>query len=351
MKSAKEISLENALRSAGLETIGLPPKYRKDKDPFWIMALVLVRKTSMEECYCIYRHRADGYMQLIEDCGGVGVIMPGNPISIHPYIYFDERRFSPFSDPKDMRAFLLRANTDDKERTERINNASDEELSVIMLEYGIEQQLKNRDIDREQNAEIENNEEEREAHRKEVEEAAFEAEIASMYRDGVRRSEIERLKDEFAHRNDQQGKNDAVVENIPLDEEVRLENENKDEMDEGKKEEHPASVEGEFDAVEITDEEIAEAKARNIENRRKTIRGSVRRIRSAATINESDVVAIDENGEPEKIENIFTASELGTSMQKKGKSTKTSRRKTTRKKKEKCAVAKRPVGRPRKNAE
>ena len=51
MKSAKEISLENALRSAGLETIGLPPKYRKDKDPFWIMALVLVRKTSMEECY------------------------------------------------------------------------------------------------------------------------------------------------------------------------------------------------------------------------------------------------------------------------------------------------------------
>ena len=250
-----------------------------------------------------------------------------------------------------MRAFLLRANTDDKERTERINNASDEELSVIMLEYGIEQQLKNRDIDREQNAEIENNEEEREAHRKEVEEAAFEAEIASMYRDGVRRSEIERLKDEFAHRNDPQGKNDAVVENIPLDEEVRLENENKEEMDEGKKEEHPASVEGEFDAVEITDEEIAEAKARNIENRRKTIRGSVRRIRSAATINESDVVAIDENGEPEKIENIFTASELGTSMQKKGKSTKTSRRKTTRKKKEKGAVAKRPVGRPRKNAE
>ena len=215
----------------------------------------------------------------------------------------------------------------------------------------IEQQLKNRYIDREQNAEIENNEEEREAHRKEVEEAAFEAEIASMYRDGVRRSEIERLKDEFAHRNDPQGKNDAVVENIPLDEEVRLENENKDEMDEGKKEEHPASVEGEFDAVEITDEEIAEAKARNIENRRKTIRGSVRRIRSAATINESDVVAIDENGEPEKIENIFTASELGTSMQKKGKSTKTSRRKTTRKKKEKGAVAKRPVGRPRKNAE
>ena len=62
MKSAKEISLENALRSAGLETIGLPPKYRKDKDTFWIMALVLVRKTSMEECYCIYRHRADGYM-------------------------------------------------------------------------------------------------------------------------------------------------------------------------------------------------------------------------------------------------------------------------------------------------
>ena len=74
---------------------------------------------------------------------------------------------------------------------------------------------------------IENNEEEREAHRKEVEEAAFEAEIASMYRDGVRRSEIERLKDEFAHRNDQQSKNDDVVENIPLDEEVRLENENK----------------------------------------------------------------------------------------------------------------------------
>ena len=84
MKSAKEISLENALRSAGLETIGLPPKYRKDKDPFWIMALVLVRKTSMEECYCIYRHRADGYMQLVEDCGGVGVIMSGHPISIHP---------------------------------------------------------------------------------------------------------------------------------------------------------------------------------------------------------------------------------------------------------------------------
>ena len=350
MKSAKEISLENALRSAGLETIGLPPKYRKDKDPFWIMALVLVRKTSMEECYCIYRHRADGYMQLVEDCGGVGVIMPGNPISIHPYIYFDERRFSPFSNPKDMRAFLLRANTDDKERTERINNASDEELSVIMLEYGIEQQLKNRDIDREQNAEIENNEEEREAHRKEVEEAAFEAEIASMYRDGVRRSEIERLKYEFAHRNDQQSKNEAVVENIPLDEEVRLENENKEQADESE-EKKPVSVEGEFDAVELTDEEIAEAKARNIENRRKTIRGSVRRIRSAATINESDVVAIDENGEPEKIENIFTASELGTSMQKKGKSTKTSRRKTTRQKKEKGAVAKRPVGRPRKNAE
>ena len=51
----KEESLDKALEAASLQTKGLPKRYTDGKDPFWIMAVVLVQKRNLAECYCIYQ--------------------------------------------------------------------------------------------------------------------------------------------------------------------------------------------------------------------------------------------------------------------------------------------------------
>lgn len=45
----KEESLDRALEAASLQTKGLPKRYTDGKDPFWIMAVVLVQTRNLEE--------------------------------------------------------------------------------------------------------------------------------------------------------------------------------------------------------------------------------------------------------------------------------------------------------------
>jgi hypothetical protein len=87
----KEESLDRALEAASLQTKGLPKRYTDGKDPFWIMAVVLVQKRNLEECYCIYQQNADKYMKLLQDFGTPSPIMSIK--SIHPYMYLDEAQF------------------------------------------------------------------------------------------------------------------------------------------------------------------------------------------------------------------------------------------------------------------
>ena len=46
----KEESLDKALEEASLQTKGLPKRYTGGKDPFWIVAVVLVQERNLEEC-------------------------------------------------------------------------------------------------------------------------------------------------------------------------------------------------------------------------------------------------------------------------------------------------------------
>lgn len=99
----KEESLDRALEAASLQTKGLPKRYTDGKDPFWIMAVVLVQKRNLEECYCIYQQNADKYMKLLQDFGTPSPIMSIK--SIHPYMYLDEAQFCRADASKQRRTF------------------------------------------------------------------------------------------------------------------------------------------------------------------------------------------------------------------------------------------------------
>ena len=71
----KEESLIRALETSHMMRTGLPKRYDDSKGEIWIKAIVLVSKSNLEECYCLYSRSADGYMRLETDCGsGTGII-------------------------------------------------------------------------------------------------------------------------------------------------------------------------------------------------------------------------------------------------------------------------------------
>lgn len=135
----KEESLDRALEAASLQTKGLPKRYTDGKDPFWIMAVVLVQKRNLEECYCIYQQNADKYMKLLQDFGTPSPIMSIK--SIHPYMYLDEAQFLPSGCIEAKKNFLKNELGEDPMAYE-VDEMTESDVNHALLEIAIDKQMK-----------------------------------------------------------------------------------------------------------------------------------------------------------------------------------------------------------------
>lgn len=285
-----EESLKLALKEAGMAARGLPHQYREGKDLFWIRAIVLVQKRSMEECYCIYEQNADRYMRLLYDFGGSSPIFAIK--GIFPYIYLDETVFLPKGGIQNERQFL-KSELSDRFTEEDIDSMSDSEVKKALVNEGIRLQLMNREVDRQQNIVNEGSDLDGTVI-KEVEEARFEAEYAALYKDGVSLKELKELREEFEHRND-----NVIAKEVPDDIDVLRE-----EMEQSDSAAKNTSVssEGEFDVHEI-DYAVIKKEAENA--KQASLDRNVRRCRRNAEENakkREGSLFENEFGEIEKVE-------------------------------------------------
>lgn len=249
MKTAKDISLSKALEAARLQTKGLPPRYQEGKDPFWIKAIVLVVKRSMEECYCFYEQNADRYMKLIQDFGNPSPIVSIK--SIHPFMYLDSDQFIPKGGIDAKRAYLKELLHNDPDSTD-VDNLSASEIEHILLEKAIAQQLLNDEVNRQQNLRNEGSDIDG-SNFDEADRVRFEMELDAMKRDGSSQEEMDAFRYAFEHRNDPTGED---LPYLSVEDRTRLEMELKDES---LNQEKPVSVEGEFDEPDIDIDELRKA--------------------------------------------------------------------------------------------
>lgn len=249
MKTAKDTSLSKALEAARLQTKGLPPRYKEGKDPFWIKAIVLVVKRSMEECYCFYEQNADRYMKLIQDFGNPSPIVSIK--SIHPFMYLDSDQFIPKGGIDAKRAYLKELLHNDPDSTD-VDNLSASEIEHILLEKAIAQQLLNDEVNRQQNLRNEGSDIDG-SNFDEADRVRFEMELDAMKRDGSSQEEMDAFRYAFEHRNDPTGED---LPYLSVEDRTRLEMELKDES---LNDEKPVSVEGEFDEPDINIDELRKA--------------------------------------------------------------------------------------------
>lgn len=249
MKTAKDTSLSKALEAARLQNKGLPPRYQEGKDPFWIKAIVLVVKRSMEECYCFYEQNADRYMKLIQDFGNPSPIVSIK--SIHPFMYLDSDQFIPKGGIDAKRAYLKELLHNDPDSTD-VDNLSASEIEHILLEKAIAQQLLNDEVNRQQNLRNEGSDIDG-SNFDEADRVRFEMELDAMKRDGSSQEEMDAFRYAFEHRNDPTGED---LPYLSVEDRTRLEMELKDES---LNQEKPVSVEGEFDEPDIDIDELRKA--------------------------------------------------------------------------------------------
>lgn len=249
MKTAKDTSLSKALEAARLQTKGLPPRYKEGKDPFWIKAIVLVVKRSMEECYCFYEQNADRYMKLIQDFGNPSPIVSIK--SIHPFMYLDSDQFIPKGGIDAKRAYLKELLHNDPDSTD-VDNLSASEIEHILLEKAIAKQLLNDEVNRQQNLRNEGSDIDG-SNFDEADRVRFEMELDAMKRDGSSQEEMDAFRYAFEHRNDPTGED---LPYLSVEDRTRLEMELKDES---LNQEKPVSVEGEFDEPDIDIDELRKA--------------------------------------------------------------------------------------------
>ena len=295
----KEDSLNKALEVAGLQVRGLPHQYKDGKDPFWIRAVVLVQKRSMEECYCIYQQNADRYMSLLQDLGTPSPIMSVK--SIHPYIYLDETRFLPSGNLESKKSFLKRELGEDP-RANEVDYMTDYEVNKQLIAFGIKRQLECLEEDRKANILNEGSDVDG-TNFEEIEKQKLETEIAFMRKDGCSKAEIKAFREEW-EKEHKHSDNEADDADFLSDEDrLRLEMESKD-LGEQEKKESEVSVDGEFDEVEP---DYSKIEADTEEHRLELIRQAKRKWKREHDGN-SDIrdgfACENEFGEKEEIETL-----------------------------------------------
>ena len=187
----KEESLDKALEAASLQAKGLPKRYTDGKDPFWIMAVVLVQKRNLEECYCIYQQNADKYMKLLQDFGTPSPIMSIK--SIHPYMYLDEAQFLPSGCIEAKKNFLKNELGEDPMAYE-VDEMTESDVNHALLEIAIDKQMRADEENKKIN--VLNEGSDLDGTRfEDIERQKFEFELAEMRKDGCSKKEIKEFID------------------------------------------------------------------------------------------------------------------------------------------------------------
>lgn len=332
----KEDSLRRALEATALQQRGLPPRYTEGKDGFWIKALVLVQKRSLEECYCLYQQNADKYMRLVQDFGTPSPIMTVK--SIHPFLYLDDARFIPVGSIADKKDYLKRELGEDT-RAYEVDDMTPAEVNHLCLELAIEQQLNADEHDRQMNIANEGSDLDG-TNIEDIERQQFEIEYAQMKKDGCSKAELKAFKADFdaKHKPKDVVNPDDEAENEPSISEadrLRMEMESRDLQKEQEKE---FSVEGEFDAPKLDYEAV---KAASEEYRKEQIRIAKRKWKRDFDGNRdlrAGFSCENEQGEKEEVETLQLPENKVVEVKrkpgrpKKVKATTTRKRRTTTKK-------------------
>lgn len=277
MNTIKEESLRKALLSVGLRS--LPRQYTVNSQGFWLKAIVLVCKRNMEECYCLYDRKPSGLMTLVKDFGSASVIFSIK--SIHPYLYFDERRFIP-SDMglRDKRMYLLHELDKDDANWYHVPTMDEGQIDRVIFEHGISRQLENLDEDIRLNDINEISEAEQKAITEE-DEKKYRSDLFAMIREGRSQEDISAFREAFARRKEAQearerdpidtdGDESAIVSEADALRE-RMEAADEEMLSQSQPE---RSVVGEFDAPKV---DYVKLKAESEEYRQEQIRASKRR--------------------------------------------------------------------------
>lgn len=156
MIGIKERSLDAALEAAGLCRIGLPKQWRDESDGFWIKAVVLVKKRNGDRSYMLAERGADRIIHYKQDFGRMSPFI--GLLSIHPYKYLDEGRFTAQEGSVEEQKAFLAANS---EKTEaELASMTDKEVEEAVVDCAIEKQCENNETDRLGNDMLEKMEEE-----------------------------------------------------------------------------------------------------------------------------------------------------------------------------------------------
>lgn len=258
MVTSKEKSLQAALQDNSLLRDGLPKQYKNDGNDIWIRAIVLVSKSNLEDCYCLYSRNGEGYMDLLKDYGsGTGIVK--SVLSIHPFLYLDKERFFPKMSYADKRMFLKTELSDRPDEASLVDYMPDAQVDVALINEGIRRQMLNFEADRVNNAMNEGNNLDG-TNRLEEMERQFKADLAQMKANGVSKIDMRAFIDDFEKR-----KEELLHPSVEIDENQKsLEDELREEMESKDKEERKAdkeseSVAGEFDAPELDLEAVRAA--------------------------------------------------------------------------------------------
>ncbi len=275
----KEETLRKSLAAVGLSS--LPAQYNANSREFWLKAIVLVRKRNLEECYCLYDRKPNGLMELARDFGSASVVFSIK--SIHPYLYFDERRFVPDDrSVEDKRMFLLHELDKDDEDWYNVPRMDEGQLDRVIFERGISTQLESLDEDLMLN-EMNESVDTEQSPVTEDDEKKYRSDLFAMIREGRSQAEIAAFREAFERRKEAQVSrekctkagvgisvsDDTVSEADMLRQRMELEDEERMMLSRPVR-----SVAGEFDAPKI---DYKKLKAETDEYRHEQIKACKRR--------------------------------------------------------------------------
>lgn len=145
----KDKTLIEALNAAVLREL---PKQYKEGSGFWIEAILLVRKRNLQECYILARRDCYGATSITCDFDGTSSVM--SIIGCYPYTYLDYMGYDGQMTDREKKSFIksLFNVAPPTIISDKMKNATSEELDTIARKVLIDRQLENRQEDLDRNA-------------------------------------------------------------------------------------------------------------------------------------------------------------------------------------------------------
>lgn len=137
----KEESLQRALNHTLLTE--LPPPLIKEKDQFWLEAIVLVRKRDYSQSYALATRKPDGRVMYTADFGNMSPI--SGLIYIYPYTYLDQEKYLIKGDITQKRETLANFIGNDQQAKEAVSQMTDQEVETAIIGIAVDAQKQTRE--------------------------------------------------------------------------------------------------------------------------------------------------------------------------------------------------------------